>query len=698
MFSDRCLTGERPRVIPLGDVSPKAIPRPPRGVYGLLRLLGATRSDPEVQNYVEWLAMRSARERRAARAGLALAIVRRLLRTRSRLRAAGRRVVSLRPAGGMTASKVRPVERRWSAPPYLFEPDDAIRLGAEARRRFPSDVDALVSFAERIRRGIFPLLSGCAVDRSAGWRPRLVDREQIFYLNRCRWAPVLARAAIYTGEKSYVETLIHLLEDWGRENPVGESETWESYSVAERICNWTQVAYLLRALGGYEGFLADWLLPQLSRHATFLSRHLETALMHNHLINNGRALFIFGVCFPEACGAVAARELGWKILAGEMPRQTRPDGIFREQSAHYHLLLTRTFTEAVWLAHRQHLVVPDTMLQLLERMHEAASAMLRPDGSLPLVGDICPDVEVRSLAGILAVGAVLFGRPDLKRIEAVNESAVWMLGTDGLAAWDELAGGPPERTVVAFPSGGFAILGRRSGTSVHATLHADPAGAVLFHGDVDPLGLSLWWTGREIVVDTGNLSYSRDRWWAYFKSAAAQSTIIVDGLLPWPAAAHRLWFGPRYGAVDAGVTAGTTPSGEAFAEAWHTGYARLPDPVTLRRRVVLREGGVTIVDDLCGQKTHGAEILFHLGPGRALRSDQSVDLVDADGRIVAAFRPQSAADMAVSIVDGWVATEYGVKRPGHVVRISIRDQFPLTVQTEIEFGCESSHVREMAAS
>lgn len=653
------------------------------GLYGLLRLVGADLSDPEVQNYVEWLA--ASESPGIERRYLIVSAVRRLVRVRSRLRAAGRRLASVRRTARPRAVVPAADAPRWSAPPYLFAPEDAKDLAAQARSRFPLEVEAVLACADRLRAGVIPLLGGheVTVRDAESWRPALADREQLFFLNRCQWAPVLARAALYTGEAACVQGLVRLLRSWGESNPIGQPDTWESYSVADRICNWTLTAYLLRAVGGADDFLAEWLLPQLTSHATYLADHLETALRHNHLINDGRALFTFGLCFPGLPGAARARDLGWAILAEEMPRQTRPDGVFREQSTHYHLLLTRTFTEAIQLARHHRHPVHEAMLGLLERMHEAAAAMLRPDGTIAYVGDICPDVEAGSLRGVLAAGAVLFGRSDLKRPEAINEASLWMLGADGLRAWDALAPGAPERAAVAFPHGGFAIAGRRGPASAHAALHCDPAGAVLFHGDPDPLGVTVWLAGREVLVDTGNVSYARDRWWTYFKSPAAQNTIVVDGLLPWPDAAHRQWFGPRYGGVKAGVEAGVAPGGEPVLEGWHSGYCRLPDPVTLHRQVAVGDQGIVITDWLDGAGTHRAEIFFHLGPGQAAVSGSLVHLLDERGEVIATVDARSSARLTIALVEGWAATGYGVKRPAQAVRVSLCERFPVTVETAI---------------
>ena len=317
-------------------------------------------------------------------------------------------------------------------------------------------------------------------------------------------------------------------------------------------------------------------------------------------------------------------------------------------------------------------------------MQEVAASMARPDGSIPFVGDICPDIKSRPLVGILALGAVLFQRPDLKRPEALTEHAIWYLGREGLGAYEALRAEPPERTAVAFPLGGFAFLARRSVVPAHVSLHCDPLGEVVFHGDLDPLGLCVWCDGREVVVDPGNASYNRDGWWAFFKTAAAQNTVVVDGLGPWVVPELRPWLLRDYSAVRGTLRAGVERGTEAFAEATHTGYSRLPDPVTLTRRVALSDSGVTVTDLVEGRGDHDIEVRFHLGPGRAVLAERSVRLVDEEGTPVASLRPASTADLAVELAEGWVAPGYGLRRSAPVVRIRVCGRLPVRLHTVIE--------------
>jgi len=641
--------------------------------------------DPEVRNYVAWCAERGHGARWRTRAKLVAHVLRARVGGRARVRALLRRARSIREPKLLDAGAYRldpaTIPTTWTPARYFFAPSDVPVLVEAARRWCKDEVESVVSAADRMSRGALPLLGGLevAIRENVDWQCGFADQEQRFFLHRFSYAPVLAKAALYTGDARYVETLVRLLKDWGHATTVGERGTWESYSVAERVVNWTQTAYLLAGHPQFHAFVEAWLRPEIGRHAAYLADHLETALMHNHLVNDARALLVYGTCFPDLPRAAVLRELGWEILAREMLRQTLPDGIFREQSTHYHLLLARTFTEAIGLARRQERPVTPQLLAALERMHGASAAMLRGDGTIALVGDICPDIESRPLAGFLAVGAVLFDRPEWKRPEAFTEHALWYLGADGVAAWERLETRPAGVVAAQFPDGGFAFLANPDPMPTHVTVHCDPRGQRLFHGDDDPLGVVVW-AGRDVVVDAGNASYNADDC-DYFRGLHGQSTLTLDGLPPWVEPRHRGWFGAEYERWTSRVEAALR-AGRPCAEASHTGYHRRPTPVTLRRSVTVEGARVVIIDTLGGAGSVDVDVRFHLGPGHAVLADGAVGLSDSEGAI-AELRASGPTGVSLALEESWIAPRYGVKRRGQVARVRYRGPVPAEIVTTI---------------
>jgi hypothetical protein len=148
---------------------------------------------------------------------------------------------------------------------YFFSKVDIEWLTGYARERWPGQVQAILESADLICRGFFPLVSNVPWDFSRGreWSGPFEDREQLFYLHRFAYASTLAKACLYTGEQRYVWRLVELLRDWGARNPPGDPVSWESYSVAERICSWTYIATALEQAPGFEEFFEGWLAPRL---------------------------------------------------------------------------------------------------------------------------------------------------------------------------------------------------------------------------------------------------------------------------------------------------------------------------------------------------------------------------------------------------------------------------------------------------
>ena len=98
----------------------------------------------------------------------------------------------------------------------------------------------------------------------------------------------------------------------------------------------------------------------------------------------------------------------------------------------------------------------------LERMIEFAGALSEGGDGLPMLGD-ADDAYVLDLGDargdprpLCAVGAVLFGRPDMKAwAGGYPETALWLLGRGSRAAWDAI----PRPEAASLASRAFADSG-----------------------------------------------------------------------------------------------------------------------------------------------------------------------------------------------------------------------------------------------
>ena len=695
------------------------------GGAGLFRGIGmmfshwiwkAAWQEPEIRNYYHHWQRQDPVRRLRIGIRVAACVLRRRVGLRSRLRSLARwvkDVLDLRKAPFHTPAipEKLPILRRCSgipqpSPDYFFPSESIEQIAEYVNRYLAEEREEVIRKADGVRRGVFPLASGVTVDFSLGvnWTFPTEDREHLFCLNRWAYGVLLGKATAYTGDASYVEAFLDLFEDWVRKNPTGRQPAWESYSVSERICNWTFAHHLFLDSQAYRERGEALLRRQLYEHAVYLREHLETRRMHNHLINNARALFTWGTMFPDMPEAEECRDLGWEILVREMPRQVLPDGMFREQSSHYHLLLTRTFTEVYLLALRNGVDIPAFVPGLLQKMHEAATCFVKPAGGIVQIGDVSPDIESRFLRGIPAVGVAIFSGfdPDVPP----NEYAVWYLRPADLKRRERGEGAGPKESG-CWREGGYAVLrGETEGGRSHLVVHCDPVAAIptYAHGHNDLLSFELSVGKTTYIADPGLYSYRNGRRFRALKGGQAHNTVLVDGLEPAVPIQFRDLFEEDYGRAEAEICDFVQSDVLDMVACRHSGYTRLPQPVRLMRRIAYLKPDVWIVSDfLEGEGTHQVEVLYHHGAccaewdeasgsagiwdSRNPREVRMVPLYRSVGVDVTRWRPEDGGF-------GGFSKAYGHLSPCVTTTFRYRVALPVRLDTVIYAGVRECHTVE----
>jgi hypothetical protein len=134
-------------------------------------------------------------------------------------------------------------------------------------------------------------------------------------------------------------------------NPYPLGINWGSaLEVAFRSLSWIWVDQMLSDAPGYTELRAK-LLPALAFHGRYIERYLSTYFSPNtHLLGEAVALFFLGTLYPQIAAASRWQQIGWKIVLQAAQRQVRPDGVYLEQSLHYHVYaLTSYFIHGCWL-------------------------------------------------------------------------------------------------------------------------------------------------------------------------------------------------------------------------------------------------------------------------------------------------------------------------------------------------------------
>ena len=508
--------------------------------------------------------------------------------------------------------------------------------------------------ADEIVQGRFPI-QGITLDLGVepDWigAPLPADREWRLEWSKFYYGLDLAWAYQQTGDRRFVRTWERLVDSWIAQVPV-DFDT--SDVIGRRVQNWIYAwARFSQGLGGGISVpTVTRVLDSLRAQLAHLQAHLTPE--RNHRTLELYAVFIAALALPGLDPDGSMRSVAVSELTRNLWDDILPDGVHREASTHYHLLVLRTFLGVAENARRFKIALPTDFRPRLEQACEFAAHCHRPDGHIPALSDS----DTGRYGDLLRLAARLFDRPD------------WLyIATAGRR------GSPPRVTAKSFRASGYFI--QRSGWGDADTPFANERYLIFDcgplgdggHGHYDMLNVEIAGGGRPLVVDPGRYTYHADdadaggrRW---FKGTAAHNTVTVDGLdqtsyrpgrpkAPLPHAA----FGGRstHRALDMIWGAVVSPCYDAVHE----------------RRILFVAGEYWIIEDrLTAPTPHRYDLRFHLAP-------------DALDRIVVYRAPRPAAtgpgialifgtDHNLELEQGWVSPTYGIKTPAPVVVATVRD-------------------------
>jgi hypothetical protein len=216
------------------------------------------------------------------------------------------------------------------------------------------------------------------------WDPKVVwepSRHQHFL--------VLAAASALTGERAYAGEVADQLAGWIAQNPPAVGIHWvESIEPALRLLTWLWTLPLIADAPGFSPEAGGAVLRSVLAQARHVAANLSTYTAPNtHLIAEALALFVVGTVLPGLEPSTRWQEQGRAILEREIVAQVGDDGVYREASLYYHAYAVELYVLAVIVAERNRVLLAPVVRARLERMFEALAWLVRPDGSLPNVGD-----------------------------------------------------------------------------------------------------------------------------------------------------------------------------------------------------------------------------------------------------------------------------------------------------------------------
>ncbi len=196
----------------------------------------------------------------------------------------------------------------------------------------------------------------------------------------------------------------------------------------------------------------------------------------------------------------------------EAQRQVRPDGVYFEQSLHYHVYALDFFLHARLLSARNGLNIPENFDATMERMLDVVQTLSQcgpPEGFGDDDGGRVFNPRrnhTEHMTDPLAVGRLLYNRKEFSAARGTEES-IWLFGQSAVDA--SLTEKPsPAPSSAVFPDGGVYVLASSELAAHQIVVDAGPQGIGRSgHGHADALSLRLTMNSQRWLVDAGTGVY-----------------------------------------------------------------------------------------------------------------------------------------------------------------------------------------------
>jgi Heparinase II/III-like protein/Heparinase II/III N-terminus len=268
------------------------------------------------------------------------------------------------------------------------------------------------------------------------------------------------------------------------------------------------------------------------------------------------------------------------------------------------------------------------------------------------------------------------GGPRLKTADAPPFELLWLLGGEGLAAYESLPPCEPPASA-AFADAGTFVLRE---ADLYLLLNASGAGLKGrgSHAHNDALSVEVSACGASFISDPGTFVYTADAAARQaFRSTRYHSAVEVDGAEQ-NTTDERTPF--RIGdEASPRLLRWTTGTGRDRAEAEHHGYERLPGAITHARAVTFDKPRRfwLVEDELAGAGEHTFRFFFHAARGvRAGVRERAAELYDetTGARLLVAAL---CVEADPSVEPRWTSRDYGERAPSQTVCWTLRARAPL---------------------
>lgn len=258
----------------------------------------------------------------------------------------------------------------------------------------------------------------------------IIAGEETHGLSRFAYFNDLGLAYWKTGDAKYATDFVAILRDWLKDNPtptdlsgvIKPNTTWRTLETGIRVTQWFNDMELFMDAPQFDAQTKYQMSKSLMEHARYLYEWTPKFRGGNWQVIEATGLATAGIMLPEAKAGKAWRDRGLERLTEHMQQDILPDGGHSELTPSYHQWVLQQYANTAQLAKINN-INADGLTARHEKMYEWLQKLSQPNGIVPPIGDTHDPLDIRD---DMAIGALMYNRPDFKFLGAKSGPASWV--------------------------------------------------------------------------------------------------------------------------------------------------------------------------------------------------------------------------------------------------------------------------------
>lgn len=505
------------------------------------------------------------------------------------------------------------------------------------------------------------------------WRENPYDDESwVFYLHSLDLVGFLMNAYEKNPSPVYLEKAKWFIESWMAANPSpayqASEYAWDDHSTANRVVNMIYFWHYYKNSSLYDPVFEQSLIDLLEKHGEFLADDRHYTAHNNHGIFQDRSLIELALLFPNMEHSQDWYNKAMNRLMIHVQNDVTASGVHKEHSPDYHNITLDLF-RGVNAFIAQFDKKSDELTSAITKMEDYLSYLIKPDGTLPMLGDSDPN----SLYSL-----------NVNKITSEKLKYVLSNGTQGIKPIND----------AIYPDAGVAIFRKVENVAIPFHFVFTAAYHSNVHKHADDLSFLLTYGKTDFFVDSGKYNYNEtDPYRKYFRSTMAHNTITVDGK-SYPLGNKQI----KKSKIDHYRTASTY--------SYVTGSHELYSGVSIQRTVIYlrKTNSILIHDVMTSPEFHEYSEVFNLGKEVQVKSnDQRTFLLKStieDNMIefkhlteATSFNQYNGLEDPIA---GWQSIKFNEKLPITQLQFttdSTQDmEYKFVINTDLKVGVERYNV------